>query len=147
MNARLLIAIIIPMLTTGCIVYDAETPERLPADTGEVTIRDTGSTVSETHEDDLAWLTPSTALIGSVGIFSLQGDFDYADVTSLSFDGPSLAEIVTTTVREDEILIVIGVDAKGSMIGENSLTINFADGSAFIVPSVLTVTASQPTGG
>ena len=142
----------VPLFTTGCMVYDSETPNHLEGETSEENTRETSeentretgtALTTETANDALAWLTPDSAVIGTVEIYSLQGDFDYSRVESLSLDGPSNADVVTMTLREDEILVVIGLDGKDVALGENAMTINFVDGSAFIIPSVLTVVAPK----
>lgn len=134
----------VPLFTTGCMVYDSDGPEHLTRDTAEEATRETGTILTtETANEALAWLTPDSAVIGSVEIYSLRGDFDYSRVESLSLDGPSNADVVTMTLREDEVLIVIGLDGKDAALGENDMTINFVDGSAFLVPSVLTVVAAK----
>jgi hypothetical protein len=144
MKPLLTLLAFVPLFTTGCIVYDSKTPSNLERDTAEESTRETGTNLTtETANDALAWLTPDSAVIGSVEIYSLQGDFDYSSVESLSLDGPSNADVVTMTPREDEILVVIGLDGKDVALGENDMTINFVDGSAFIVPSVLTVVAPK----
>lgn len=152
MKSLLTLFALVPLFTTGCFVYDSKTPSHLERDTSEENIRETseentretGTTLTtETANEALAWLTPDTAVIGTVEIYSLQGDFDYSSVESLSLDGPSNAEIVTMTPREDEIIVVIGLDGKHVALGENDMTINFVNGSAFIVPSVLTVVAPK----
>jgi hypothetical protein len=152
MKPLLTLLAFVPLFTTGCIVYDSKTPSNLERDTAEENIRETSeentretgtNLTTETANDALAWLTPDSAVIGSVEIYSLQGDFDYSSVESLSLDGPSNADVVTMTPREDEILVVIGLDGKDVALGENDMTINFVDGSAFIVPSVLTVVAPK----
>ena len=124
--------LLLPVFSTGCIVYDAES-------TGHDRTQETA--VFET--EPLAWMTPDSAAIGSTEIYSLQGDFDYGAVDDLSFDGPSNAEIVTMTPRSDEILVVIGLDGQDVVPGENDLIITFRDGSAFYVPNVFTVTGPQ----
>ena len=132
MKPVLSLCVLLPLLTTGCIVYDSETPDR--------------GSINETatlQTDPLAWLTPDSAIIGSTEIYSLQGDFDYEAVEELSFDGPSNPEIVTMTPRDDEILVVIGLDGQDVTPGDNDLIITFRDGSAFYVPSVFTVIAPQ----
>jgi hypothetical protein len=144
MKPLLTLLAFVPLLTTGCLVYDSKTPSNLERDTSGENIRETGTNLTtETANDALAWLTPDSAVIGSVDIYSLRGDFDYSSVESLSLDGPSNPEVVTMTLRKDEILVVIGLDGKNVVLGENDMTINFVDGSAFIVPSVLTVVAPK----
>jgi hypothetical protein len=144
MKTLLTLFAFVPLFTTGCMVYDSERPDHLGEDTSEENTRETGTALTtETANDALAWLTPDSAVIGTVEIYSLQGDFDYSRVESLSLDGPSNADLVTMTLREDEILVVIGLDGKDVALGENDMTINFVDGSAFIIPSVLTVVAPK----
>lgn len=134
-------------LVGGCVVYDEQLvyedsglapgqEVEAPGDSGELPD-------DEDLIDALAYLEPSTGVLGSTVIVSLEGEIEAEEVVGVRFFGDTGLRISSSTVRDGTLLMSLelggGCDGESGAAGMADLLVELQDGTAVFVEGAFEV--------